>query len=255
MRGLRWGLALIGVLLLATLGWSSWRAWQVRSDLLTAQEAAATVQSQLGGGQLDLALEALPPLRSQLDRAANRTRGPLWGASERIPLLGANFRAVRRVADSAQIIGAEVLPAAADALTAARRDPLLRDGKVDLAALDRVRLVLAPAQLAMARADDLVSEHAGHLLPPVASGLNDARHTTAHLAETLRSASRGLALAPDMLGRGGARHYLVAVQNDAEARATGGLVGAFAIISADHGAIHLDRTGVNDELTLVGHPL
>jgi hypothetical protein len=255
MRGLRWGLALVGVLLLATLGWSSWVAWQVRSDLFAARDTAAAVQTQLGSGELDLALEGIPPLRMQLDGAAQRTHGTVWRVAEGIPLLGANFRAVRRVADSAQIVGADVLPTAADALSLARREPLLSNGKVDLAALGRVRLRVERSHAAMQRADRLVSAHAGHLLPPTASGLHEARATAAKLDEALRSAARGLALAPDMLGNRGARHYLVAVQNDAEARATGGLVGAFAIVSTDHGAIHLDRTGVNDELTVVGHPL
>jgi hypothetical protein len=51
-----------------------------------------------------------------------------------------------------------------------------------------------------------------------------------------------------MLGADGPRHSLVAFQNNAEARGTGGLVGLYAVVSADHGRLRVDQLGSNTAL-------
>ena len=51
--------------------------------------------------------------------------------------------------------------------------------------------------------------------------------------------------APALAGVEGPKKYLVAFQNSAEARGTGGLIGAFAIIQFDRGKLAVLRTGSN----------
>ena len=46
-----------------------------------------------------------------------------------------------------------------------------------------------------------------------------------------------------MLGADGQRTYLVAFQNPAELRATGGIFGSFAVLSADHGKLTITDQG------------
>jgi hypothetical protein len=55
-------------------------------------------------------------------------------------------------------------------------------------------------------------------------------------------------LIPPMLGNDGPRRYFLAFQTNAESRGTGGLVGAFGILSADHGRIHVTRLAANNGL-------
>ncbi len=50
---------------------------------------------------------------------------------------------------------------------------------------------------------------------------------------------------PILAGIGGPKKYLVAFQNSAEARGTGGILGAFAIIEFDHGKLKVLQTGTN----------
>jgi hypothetical protein len=59
----------------------------------------------------------------------------------------------------------------------------------------------------------------------------------AGLAHTVHSGDIAAQLAPPMLGANGVQRYFVAFQNDAEARGTGGLPGAFGILVADHGKL------------------
>jgi hypothetical protein len=51
-----------------------------------------------------------------------------------------------------------------------------------------------------------------------------------------------------MLGENGLRRYFVGIQNNAEARATGGLVAAYAIVTADHGTIRVVKRGNDADL-------
>jgi hypothetical protein len=58
----------------------------------------------------------------------------------------------------------------------------------------------------------------------------------------------GIKAAPYLLGTTGPKKYLVAFQNSAEARGTGGILGAFAVVSIDRGSIKVVKTGSNTEL-------
>ena len=61
----------------------------------------------------------------------------------------------------------------------------------------------------------------------------------------LQAADRALIMAPSMLGAAGPRRYLLAVQNNAEVRGTGGLVGAYVVLRLDSGSISLEAIGTN----------
>jgi Protein of unknown function (DUF4012) len=51
--------------------------------------------------------------------------------------------------------------------------------------------------------------------------------------------------APLLLGSDRPKRYLIAFQNSAEARGTGGIIGAFAIVKFDRGKLSVERTGSN----------
>jgi hypothetical protein len=53
---------------------------------------------------------------------------------------------------------------------------------------------------------------------------------------------------PPLLGANGKRTWLVLLQNPAEARATGGLIGGYALVTADRGHLALTSSGSNDDL-------
>ena len=58
-----------------------------------------------------------------------------------------------------------------------------------------------------------------------------------------------------MLGANGPRTYFLAFQNNAEVRATGGLVGAFGVAVADKGRITVTRTGADSQFTQYTKPV
>lgn len=244
----------LGLLSLA-LALATWKAFQVRSQLEEARDDAQAVRTALASGDLQRARGSLPRLAEQLDAAAGRTGGPSWWVAERVPLLGGNFRAVRRAALAADLLGDAALPAAADALDVVGREQLLRNGVVDLGAVRDLRLQLRRAASASTRASALLRDRQALLLPPVSRGVARSRAEVAAVDGLLRSSLQAAEVAPGMLGEDRPRRFFLAVQNPAEARATGGLVGAFAIMRTDRGRVVLERTGTDNELPVLARPV
>ena len=57
-----------------------------------------------------------------------------------------------------------------------------------------------------------------------------------------------ISVGPSLLGSDSPKKYLIAFQNTAEARGTGGILGAYAIIKLDHGHLTIESTGSNAKL-------
>src|SRR5664280_2897500 len=85
-------------------------------------------------------------------------------------------------------------------------------------------------------------------LAPVARAAQALERQLASISGQVRDASAAARLLPPMLGASGPRRYFVAMQNNAEARGTGGLLGAFMILEADQGRVQLARIASNAEL-------
>lgn len=239
-------LVLFGVVACCVL-WAGWRALQTRGDLERAQSLVTSVQAKLRSGDVTAAEALLPELRLRLDRSAGRTGDPAWRVAEWVPLLGGNFRSIRTTAEAADVLGTQAVPEAVAVLGIVRRDRPLHQGRVNLDVLERLQPHLDRAVAATARARRLVAHRPTTLLPVVGHSVDKARTRIGQLDSALTSADTALQVAPAMLGQQGPRRYFIAVQNDAEARATGGLVGAFALVTTDRGRIHLDHTGTDSE--------
>jgi hypothetical protein len=80
------------------------------------------------------------------------------------------------------------------------------------------------------------------LTPQLADGVRTLSAQLKNVREPLANAVPGLQVLPTMLGQNGPKQWLVLLQQDAEARGTGGLIGAFAVVTANHGKLTLDST-------------
>jgi hypothetical protein len=79
-----------------------------------------------------------------------------------------------------------------------------------------------------------------NLLPQVSAPLLRALEQLDSLRVGLKTAADAASVAPAMLGSEGPRHYLLLVQNNAETRASGGIPGALAVLTADNGRLSLE---------------
>ena len=74
--------------------------------------------------------------------------------------------------------------------------------------------------------------------------------THSHVGEIKQLLSIGSDNGKQILGFKGQQRYLLAFQNSAEARGTGGLIGAYAIVRIDHGRISIEQSGSNIDLII-----
>jgi hypothetical protein len=85
-------------------------------------------------------------------------------------------------------------------------------------------------------------------LPPVDRLRSRLLERLDRIGPAVESAAVGARLLPAMLGEDGLRHYLLVFQNPAEARGTGGMPGAYSVLTADKGVLALREFGRDTDM-------
>lgn len=211
-----------------------------RGDLLAAQAALERAAPALVGGDLPGARASVEAAGRAFVRSRQRLAHPVARGAIRIPLLGRNLRAA-----SAMTHAGELIVASGEDLTAALAE--LPDGAATLApragalpleaigalnpALERTRDRLATA------AALLRSSPATGLAPPVLAARRDLVQRLDEALAAARTAAALSAVLPTFLGAQGPRRYLFGAQNPAELRGTGGVIGAYSLLTVDRGRL------------------
>jgi hypothetical protein len=247
-RSRRWILLLIGLAIVA-LGLAVldgyMQSYRFARDLEAAYPKLAAVRDQLRQGRpptqrsLRSAAQAVADLRREVDGARFTFR--LTGA---IPFAGRPVQAVRLATSAA----GEAQQASSLAATVVRQllggPGLVHDGTVDLARLtgQAGRVTSIRNHLRAALTDVQAIPHV-----PFVSKLDRLKSdAVGQLTSAARLAGRavlGFRLLPDFLGANGPRTYFLAMQNNADQRATGGAVLAYGLIRMDQGRVRLLRSG------------
>ncbi|MEO6879495.1 MAG: DUF4012 domain-containing protein [Mycobacteriaceae bacterium] len=238
------------VLLLLGVAYVGYQAWHVRAELTAAQKQLGIARTAVSDGKLDLASVAVGVASKDAASARGRTSSWVWRGAAHLPLVGPTFQTVGQLSAVADDVVDQV---AVPVVKAGGGINLKRlraaDGAVDLGAVVKAQPAVHAAALAMPalvrRAHDVGS--AG-LVSQVDAARTDLVGQVDQLAGLLDTADRTLTLVPAMLGADGPRNYFVGFQTNAESRGTGGLVGAYAIITADRGRLKITRMGNNDDL-------
>ncbi|MEP6973758.1 MAG: DUF4012 domain-containing protein [Actinomycetota bacterium] len=215
-------------------------ALAVRRDLQHGRDALARGRSALIAGKAPEAHDEFVRAQDAFGSGADRSRSLWLSVAGSIPFLGNTPDVIRAVADA----GVETADAAT-ALAGAVAD--LPGGLGALAPtkagipIDR----LAGITQAIARADQLTatalatleSTPTTFLLAPVASAREDAQRQLGDLHRQLHAGALILQGLPSFLGADEPRHYFFGASNPAELRGTGGLIGAYSILTVDGGSL------------------
>lgn len=230
------------ILVLVLLGaWLAYRAIQASQALYAAQSGFVAMQQDLNTGGTDKIAEQLPAVRDDLGRAVDATNDPVWRAAEHVPFLGANLEAVRIVSTSLEGVTTDALPAVSKLnallnIEGARGE----DGRVDLAPLiDAAPEIIAAAASAHHAQDAVAQIDTGALVSQLAGPVEKLSTSLDTVTGALDAGAQVATLVPPMLGADGPRTYLMVSLNSAELRSAGGIVGAFAVLHAEDGAITL----------------
>ena len=237
-------LALVAVVLpaLPALG----ALWAARGPALAGEQAANQALALARQGHLAEAADRFTVAKARFAQARHDLNGRLASIGLGYPVLSSNLAAIRTLAE----VGESLAGQGRDlALASDRFRYGVRGGTVPVAQLAATAPQFASALATVDGAEVAMTTIRGpYLLPPVTRALSGLER---QLGPARRDVLRAQGIAvnlPDLLGLHGPRRYFLAFQTDAEARATGGLIGLNGILVADQG--HLQLSGLQDSALL-----
>ncbi len=231
---------MIAAALLLVLGVGGLSALSVRGDLERGRDALSRGKKALLAGDAVAARDEFGGAVNAFRSAGDGSRWVGLKVAGWIPLLGNTADAVLAIAEAGLKIadaavglaGATVnLPGGLEALAPS----------TDGIPIDR----LAGLAEATVRANRLVGDAlaklqaapTGFVLAPVASAKTDTQDRLATLSRQLHAGSLILQRLPSFLGADQPRRYFFGASNPAELRGTGGLIGAYSILTVDAGRL------------------
>ena len=241
---------LAGAVLVVALAWAGVTALLARGALEDAQGHLDAARAAAVRQDFAVASEQVRAAAGPAHRARRLTSGPLWALGGRLPLTGPTVRAVTVSARQVDVLATRVLPEVLQAAQEAAPDRLRSSvDTIDLAPLAAAAAPLADADSALAQVRAALSGQGRGVVGPVRRGLTGLQGSVADLAASVHAAALAARLLPPMLGSAGPREYLLAFQNPAEARGTGGLVGGYGVLDTDHGRLSVQSLGTDADLT------
>ena len=227
--------------LVLAIGWVTVRGVGAVHDLQQVASSSSKLKEAVGQGDLERAASLSSRIAHHARSAHELTSDPIWTAFGFVPWLGPNFSAVSEVATIADDVASDALVPVLDAAGALDLASLgLSGGTIDVTPFAEIEPSLADASDTLSAAE----EHAlridvGATLPPLADAVREMRTTVTQAATIVGSLHGAAALLPSMLGAEGPRNYVIAMQNNAELRSSGGIIGAIALLHAENGRITL----------------
>ena len=203
-----------------------------------ADEALAGLAAARRGDSATAA-RSFAQAEADFGEARRRLADPFVGGGLAVPVLAPNLRAARDLS----VIGAEIAHAGHQLTTSADPQRLrIRDGTVPLDELRRLEPELAATADSLAIASERLRRlDRTFVVAPVEKAIGRLQGRLARVTDETKIAADAARLLPAVLGGDGSRRYFLAVQNNAEARATGGFIGSWGLITALNGHLSLDR--------------
>ncbi|GGE99744.1 DUF4012 domain-containing protein [Mycetocola zhadangensis] len=252
---LLWIALALGILVLAAALWVGLRGAAAAGELRSAKTVAYTLRDQLMTGETDAATASSATLTGHTNRAVELTSDPVWRAAELVPFVGPNLVAVGHSAAAVDILAVDV---AAPLIPIVQSLDLsaMAGASVDLAPLAAAAPVLSKARDAAIPARERVRAiDSAATLPFIRDAVTELTGLVESTADTVESLDRAATLLPAMLGGGEPRNYLLLVQNSAELRASGGLVGATAVLTASAGHISVTDQKSTTDFPVLAEPV
>ncbi|MFC6086335.1 DUF4012 domain-containing protein [Sphaerisporangium aureirubrum] len=256
-RTVRAGLLVLAVAVVAGAGWPVRLGLGARDHLEAARTSLVHLRAVISARDAGRASVALDDARRHAAEARRLTGGWDWALLTHLPVVGDGAATVRGLA-AATAEATDVMTAvlrAGTPLTAAEPGSAAGTERM-LADIRATSPVLDQAVIRLGRAHALLAATPAR----TGSGRLDQARATA-LAEVGRlrglvgGAATAAALLPPMLGLDGTRRYFLGFQTNAEARGTGGLVGAFGILKAGRGKMSIERLSANNGLVGTDAPV
>lgn len=176
-------------------------------------------------------------LQNELSAARSSTSGPVWRLAEGIPWVGPQFSATRTLTETLDDLASGGLATAADAGEGV--DSLMPvDGQIDVAGMGALNVQVESALESVTEARSrLATIEPASVVTPLREGTAQVDGLLAEIEPTLAGTSLATSLLPGFLGADGERQHLLLLQNNAEWRSQGGIIGSVIELTATDGQI------------------
>lgn len=215
----------------------------VQRHLQEAKAAASQLSSETATAS-DL-VATLGRVRSSIGAADARVHDPVWTIASRVPFVGRTPNAVRTTTAAAYAVLQAIKPVEAELAAAVPKsgEPV---SPALVRALSSTLTAVAPVLRHQAAA--LERLHLGGVPGRIAGPVIEVRDLLVGVASNLDQYQSLATVAPVLLGLDQPHTWMLLMLNGAEARATGGLVGATGLLRADAGRLKLMSIEPNDVL-------
>jgi hypothetical protein len=227
--------------MVSAAAWLNAKATTIKNELEATAQLIPQLKDNIASDNPQEAVTTVAQLRSHTSAAEEAAGDPIWTLAASLPGVGANFSAVAEVARSADDVANLGFAPLVKVFGSLNWDSLLpKSAGTDLEPLQKASpSVSAAAHAVRVSAERLDRIDASSLVPQVAEPLVRTREQLQAVTGALDAAANASEIVPGMLGAGGQRNYLLMIQNNAEARATGGIPGALAVLTLDNGKLTL----------------
>ena len=256
-RRRKWPFVVLGVIVLlaVAVGVSGYTmlnsAKTLKAQASTVMTSVSGIKDQIVGGDYAGAAAAAHKIDDTASAMQSEMDGPLWGLASALPVVGPDIQNVRTVVATLKDASANALVPLTDALQANPPSALItQEGAIDVAALGLLLDSLQQAAPVMQRCTDSLSNMTPMNIEQLEAVMGPAREKIVGINDTFQQANAFAPLVGTLLGVDGERTYLIAAQNSAEIRSSGGFPGSMGTLKINNGAISLnDFATVYDMLT------
>jgi hypothetical protein len=220
-------------------------AWIAITGLIAKQQASqletrlGQVRTLVSQGQVAQARDVAKDIPAMARRMHRLTTGPAWWTAAQIPYFGDPIDVTREVATATNDVGSHAVPELMKIAGEIDPDALRVSGStIRISSLAAAQPDLQKSAAILEQADRRVAGATSNTwLSPVDTRRDEFAQQLSSLKGYVDAAERASRVLPAMLGADGPKRYFIGLQNESELRGTGGLPGAFAIATADHGTI------------------
>ena len=245
----RWGIPAVAVVFLAFLCWLGFQAWNVKSHLEQARNYAQQSKDALLAGKTEDATRWAENGQFNARQAQAAAHSLPFSVAAAVPVLGSPVKTTQQISDVVVGLATDVLIPATKVGVGVSPDKLVEGTRINFNLLRQEQPQLSELAAAAAKLDAQSQAIArSAYLSVIGNARSQLQDQTAKLASLLSNSAIAAQLAPSMLGADGPRTYLLAFQNNAEARGTGGILGGFGIIRFEDGRPTVNSLAANTEL-------
>ncbi|GAA3874127.1 DUF4012 domain-containing protein [Leifsonia kafniensis] len=249
-----WTIVFVFVGIVAGGAWLGTRALQAKDDLQAAVPLVSELKAQVLAQDVPAAQATLDKLTPLVVEARELTSDPVWRAAEIVPIAGSNLSAVRELAFVTDSIVTGAIPPllnVVDTMMSGGLKPV--DGALNTGLLvESIPQIEAAADVIENAAEVTESIDTAHTIGQVTDAQKTMSDMLGQITPMLKTAREVLPLLPPALGTDGPRQYLVMFQNNAEARALGGIPGAIVQMTIDNGKISLGQQASGRDFATYG---